>query len=250
MGERIYRAAEVEAAFGTGTWQAIVHREICANLESTARPFPCVFGVAELKADQLRFAFDDRLDADWLGGVLGAYLKAARSIGRNTSLVVFSRPGPIAGLEAYRARLWVLLRDLARLDPAPWPASVDERLDHPSWEFSFGGEPVFVVCNTPAHVLRQSRRASTFMVTFQPRWVFEEILDGGPGEAKAVSAVRRRLAAYDMLPPSPVLGKYGDPHVREHEQYFLNEGNERPRCPFVTLREDHRRTKPCNEEAA
>jgi FPC/CPF motif-containing protein YcgG len=146
--------------------------------------------------------------------------------------------------------MWALLRDLAQLDTEPWPATVDTRLDHPAWEFSFAGEPVFVVCNTPAHVLRQSRRASTFTVTFQPRFVFDGILDGAARSERAVAAVRRRLAAYDMVSPSPWLGRYGEVGVREHEQYFLGDDNERPRCPFVSLREDDWQTASKSEAAA
>ena len=76
------------------------------------------------------------------------------------------------------------------LDKNAWPAEIPEQVDHPMWEFSFAGEPIFVVCSTPAHVMRQSRRASTFMLTFQPRWVFEKIL----GTEKAASAAFARSA--------------------------------------------------------
>jgi FPC/CPF motif-containing protein YcgG len=146
--------------------------------------------------------------------------------------------------------MWALLRDLAQLDTAPWPATVDSRLDHPTWEFSFGGEPIFVVCNTPAHVLRQSRRASTFMITFQPRFVFDSILNGTSKADRAVAAVRHRLAAYDMIPASPWLGHYGNADVREHEQYFLNDDNERPRCPFMSLKDNEWQSTNESEAAA
>jgi len=245
-----YRAPEVEAAFGAGSWQSVVFGEMRASLESKARPFPCLFGIAGLKSDQLRFAFQERLDAAWLAPVLRAYLGAARGIGPNTSLVVFSRPGPVASLESYRRRLWSLLRELAQLDSTPWPAGISERLNDPSWEFSFAGEPVFVVCNTPAHVLRQSRRASAFMVTFQPRWVFDTVFGNSAGQSKALEAIRRRLTEYDMLPASPFLGKYGEPGVLEHEQYFIGEDNLKPACPFASLREDQAHRLNSSEEAA
>jgi uncharacterized protein len=250
VGTEFHRGSEVERAFGGSSWQTVVHRELCAILESRARPFPCIFGAAALKADQLRFAFHDTLAAPWLAAVLASYLKVARDIGPYTSLVTFARPGPVSGLEGYRKRMWALLRDVAELDTQPWPAAVDSRLDHPTWEFSFAGEPIFVVCNTPAHVLRQSRHASTFMITFQPRFVFDGVLDGRAKGDRAVAAVRQRLAAYDMVPASPSLGRYGEADVREHEQYFLSDDNERPRCPFVTLRGDDWQPTGKSEAAA
>lgn len=136
-----------------------------------------------------------------LAAVLRTYLGEARSLGPNTSLVAFSRPGPVASLENYRRRFWTLLRDLAQGNSTAWPAGVDERLDDPSWEFSFAGEPIFVVCNTPAHVFRQSRRASAFMVTFQPRWVFDAVFGEGAGQSNALEVIRSRLADYGHAAP-------------------------------------------------
>jgi FPC/CPF motif-containing protein YcgG len=229
---------EIEDTFGPQSWQAIVFKEFSSALTSTARPFPCIFGAAGFAADQLRYAFLDQPEAPKLAPILQAYLKEARSFGQNTSLVVFSMPGPVRSLESYRKRFWSLLRNLSHVDPAPWPAAIPERLDDPAWEFCFAGEPIFVVCNTPAHVLRQSRRASTFMLTFQPRWVFENILGTAEAAERSFGKVRKRLASYDMLPPSPVLGQYGDPGVYEHQQYFLDESNDTPKCPFAALKND------------
>ncbi|WP_308758038.1 YqcI/YcgG family protein [Bartonella raoultii] len=36
---------------------------------------------------------------------------------------------------------------------------------------------MFIVCNTPFHINRISRKSSTFMLTFQPRWIFSDLLD-------------------------------------------------------------------------
>jgi FPC/CPF motif-containing protein YcgG len=209
-----------------------------------------VFAVAGFELDQLRFGFNDRLDGAWLAPVLKDYLRSAREFGPNTSLVAFSRPGPVAGLESFRARFWALLKDLAGQDPSPWPSGVSQSLTDSTWEFCFAGEAIFVVCNTPAHVLRQSRRASAFMVTFQPRWVFESILATPACAEKAFAKVRRRLTTYDMLPLSPALGRYGEPGVLEHEQYFLSDDNERQGCPFTSLRDDKPSSASESEKAA
>ncbi len=133
----------------------------------------------------------------------------ARSFGPNTSLIVFTRPRPVQTLDAYYRKMWLTLDQLARLDKRPWPIEIPEQVDHPMWEFSFAGEPIFVVCTTPAHVMRQSRRSSAFMLTFQPRWVFEKILGTDKTATAAFGEVRKRLIPYDSASPRRSLGRYG-----------------------------------------
>lgn len=232
----IFDRTAIEDTFAPASWQRIVFSEFEATLTGRARPFPCVFGVTGFKANQLRFAFADPLDADATGGYLMSYLKIARTLGRMTSLVVFARPGPVQHLESYRQQFWQLLASLERSDPAPRPAEIASELDTPSWEFCYGGEPFFVVCNTPAHVLRQSRRSTSFTVTFQPRWVFEGITDSDdPAVLKALASVRDRLSRYDAIDPAPYLGSYGDPENREYQQYFIDDTNDAPVCPYRSL---------------
>lgn len=228
-----------------GSWQRVVYDEFAATISSPVRPFPCVFGVKGFETDQLRYLFidDEAADpdgsaADRLAAALGRFVAEARSFGPHASLVAFFRPGRVAGIEEYRARMWGLLAALARRDAAPWPAEIPAGTDEPLWEFCFAGEPVFVVCNTPAHIARQSRRSSTFMLTFQPRWVFDKILGTEQAAATSFAKVRRRLVAFDMLPASPDLGRYGAPETREHRQYFLDDANRpAPACPFARLRD-------------
>ncbi len=234
--------SEVMQLHAPATWQRVLFDEFSAALTSVARPFPCVFGTAGFKTDQLRFAFPDPLTGATLSVLLASYLAEARTFGPNTSLVVIGRPGPVQSLESYQTRFWSLLQDLAALDTHAWPADVPERLDEPAWEFCFAGEPVFVVCNTPAHVLRQSRRSTSFMLTFQPRWVFDRILGTPEAAEGAFDKVRRHLARYDLLPPSPALGHYGNAGNREFAQYFLGDDNElAAKCPFATLRTQEER---------
>lgn len=226
---------ETKAQFAVNSWQSIVLAELEATLTSKTRPFPCIFGVAGLQSNQLRFAFSDRMDPADVAKALLEFLPNARSFGRNTSLVLFSRPGPVESIEAYEARFWAILQALHALDPAPWPETIPEALDHADWEFCFGGEPIFVVCNTPAHTLRQSRRASSFMITFQPRWVFEPIMGTEEAAKRNIAAVRQRLTPYDIVAQNPHLGRYGDPQNREFKQYFLHEHNGELTCPFAKL---------------
>lgn len=214
----------------------MVFAEFEATLESKSRPFPCVFGVSGFRSDQLRFAFLDQLTARSTAPILRQYLTSARSFGRMTSLVFFTRPGPVQSIEAYRQRFWSLLDDLESMDETPRPEGISKQIDNPSWEFCFAGEPIFVVCNSPAHVIRQSRRSTSFMVTFQPRWVFEGITDSDdPAKLRALRTVRQHLSNFDAIAPAPYLGSYGEPENREYQQYFIDDSNTPPECPYHAL---------------
>ena len=230
---------EVYDTFQGPCWQSVVFAEFESTLTSKSRPFPCVFGVSGLKRDQLRFAFLDPLSPEALAPMLKSYVENARSFGRHTSFVVFARPGPVQNLENYRERFWDLLDGLERIDDTERPHDVPKELESDHWEFCFAGEPIFVVCNSPAHILRQSRRSTSYMVTFQPRWVFEGITDNDePLALKALETVRERLSAFDAIEPAPHLGSYGVPGNREYQQYFIDDTNEAPKCPFAKLGED------------
>lgn len=128
-----------------------------------------------------------------------------------------------------------LLKALHQLDSRPWPSNIPYETEHECWEFSFAGEPMFVVCNTPSHKRRASRHSSNFMITFQPRWVFDGVIGpAAPNAARIKGEIRRRLTAFDALPPSSDLGAFGETGNREWKQYFLDDEN-RPRhmaCPF------------------
>lgn len=233
---RLLSKTEVQARYYKPGWQRIVFAEFESTLTSKSRPFPCVFGVTGFKTDQLRFAFLDQFDALSIAPVLGEYLASARNLGRMTSLVLFARPGPVRSIDAYRQQFWKLLDELEGLDEAPRPEGVSEQMDTESWEFCFAGEPTFVVCNSPAHVLRQSRRSTSFMLTFQPRWVFDGITDSDDSAMlRALRTIRERLSNFDAVTPAPFLGKYGEPENREYQQYFIDDSNTAPACPFHAL---------------
>lgn len=234
---RLYlRKDEVRSGHAAGSWQSVLFSEFEAQMSSEARPFPCVFGVAGYRHDQLRYLFLDPIDIDVLGQQLALFVSESRSHGPNTSLILFTRPRPVQTMDAYYKKFWQILDQLAQIDKQAWPAEIPETVDHPMWEFSFAGEPIFVVCSTPAHVMRQSRRSSAFMLTFQPRWVFERMLGTDEAAAKAFDEVRKRLIPFDTTRPSPLLGRYGNPEGREFKQYFLYDDNQPPpACPFHKL---------------
>ena len=235
MLQYYFKRSEIDDNFQPHMWESVVFKEFETTLTSTIRPFPCIFGISGFRKDQLRYSFIDRLTAFNISSSLEHFVRNSRKYGKNTSLVVFSRPRPLESIKYYEQRFWSLISDLASIDHYKWPENIPQTLDNPLWEFCFAGEPIFVVCNTPAHVLRQSRRSSSFMVTFQPRWVFESIL-GTPESAKKSSGkVRSRLKSFDLISPSPHLGSYGDSENREFSQYFLSEDNESVSCPFHQL---------------
>jgi FPC/CPF motif-containing protein YcgG len=250
--ERLFlRRGEVASRHAVSSWQSVMFSEFEAQMSSEARPFPCVFGVAGHRQDQLRYLFLDPYDVDVLGGQLAQYVSESRSCGPNTSLIVFTRPRPVQTLDAYYRKMWLTLDQLARLDKSPWPAEIPEQIDHPMWEFSFAGEPIFVVCTTPAHVMRQSRRSSAFMLTFQPRWVFEKILGTEKAANAAFAEVRKRLIPYDSASPSPHLGRYGTSDGREYQQYFLHDDNNAGGgCPFAKLAQSKASPIEDKEQAA
>jgi len=249
---RLYlRKGEVGSNYAVSSWQSVMFSEFEAQMSSESRPFPCIFGVTGYRADQLRYLFLDPFEVEILGTQLEHFVDESRTLGPNTSLVVFTRPRPVQTLGAYYRKMWLTLDQLARLDKSPWPETIPEQVDHPMWEFSFAGEPIFVVCSTPAHVMRQSRRSSAFMLTFQPRWVFEKILGTEKAASAAFAEVRKRLIPYDSTSPSPLLGRYGNNEGREYQQYFLPDDNHAETgCPFAKLAQSKSSQVEDREQAA
>ncbi|WP_330169409.1 YqcI/YcgG family protein [Bartonella grahamii] len=120
----------------------------------------------------LRFGFYNKLTAKNMMEDLINYCDNYKNFGKNTSFVAFEEPAPIQSIEVYREKFWSILKDLRMLDDREWPKHIPKNMDDPLWEFCFHGEPMFIVCNTPSHINRISRKSSTFMLTFQPRWIF------------------------------------------------------------------------------
>ncbi|OAZ65919.1 uncharacterized protein SRCM100623_02509 [Acetobacter pasteurianus] len=233
---KILITEEIVTTFKSGCWERVVFAEFASTLRSKEWPFPCIFGVNGFETGQLRFGFSVDADATEIAEMLRMFLPRARSYGQNTSLVIFTAPQTVLSLEEYKVKFWNLLKAVSALDSVSWPQDIPTTIDDSHWEFCFNGEPIFVVCNTPAHVHRQSRRSSTFMLTFQPRWVFDNILGNDKSADLAFSKVRGRLKPYDFISASPTLGRYGSKTNREFAQYFLEETNIMPKCPFANLR--------------
>jgi glycine hydroxymethyltransferase len=221
------------------SWSAVAMRLFQERMLSSNRPFPCIFGVDAVRNATLRYAFipvgDDRVRS--LAQALREFTEVARSLGNRTSLAcIFEHDPALVSLAACREHFWSLLQQLHYVDSQPWPDGIPQDTEDSLWEFSFNSVPMFVVANTPYHASRASRYFEYFTITFQPRFVFDDLLDGTPTGDKARKVIRRRLNAFDALAPSPMLGGYGSPGVKEWYQYFLpddnQESNQDARCPL------------------
>jgi uncharacterized protein len=203
------------------------------------RLFPCVFGVDGVRRDTLRCTFVPRSSGvSHLVEALREFVAKAPNLGKRTSLVAFfEHDGQDRTLDGWRQQFWQILQQLHDADTEPWPDDIPTDTDAPNWEFCFAGMPMFVVANTPAHQQRASRGFEYLAITFQPRFVFDDLSEDSPQGHNARKVIRARLRAYDAVPPSPLLGGFGAPGNREWTQYFLDDEDTAlsadRRCPFV-----------------
>lgn len=137
---------------GTPDWVRDHWRTFSEGLtgEHEGSPFPCFFGAESVRAgDPLYTVVDSMTDPDALrrlGETLLEYLEVWPDHSDRASLVTFFRPPSEPWTEReYHKALWHVLQFLHVHDPAPWPAEIPTDPDHPEWEFSFGGEPMFPV---------------------------------------------------------------------------------------------------------
>lgn len=210
-------------------WEQETFSEFKERMLSTERPFPCIFGVAAVSRGTLRYGFNHEPlqdQASALSKMLEEFTAIAPSLGKRTSLVVFFKnaPNKLDHRSIYEW-FWSLLQRTTQLDPQAWPENISPNPDSPSFEWTFNGQPMFVVVNTPIHDVRRSRFFPTLAITFQPRFVFEDIAEGTEKGDTARKIIRSRLEAYDTTPVTPLLGSYGDPDNREWVQYYLDDGS-------------------------
>ena len=120
---RLYlRRSEVGSSHAVSTWQSVMFSEFEAQMSSEARPFPCVFGVAGYRQDQLRYLFLDPYDVEVLGAQLALFVAESRSHGPNTSLIVFTRPRPVQSMREIDSPAMRCLTAARRPPPPPMPA--------------------------------------------------------------------------------------------------------------------------------
>lgn len=236
---QIWNRYEIEN-MSVDTWEKIAYEEFKKTITAEDRVFPCTLGIAGFTSNQLRYGFiSDDINSsksnEKLAAMLQSFIPSARSFGKNTSLVIFFNETNDFGIDKYETLFWEKLNALSYFDTAPWPSEIPLNPMSHLWEFSFAGEPIFVVCNTPSHKLRNSRYFKNFMMTFQPRWVFDGVFGTvAPNSEKIKNEIRRRLSIFDKISPYPELGIYGSENNQEWKQYFLQDTNEpsTKKCPF------------------
>lgn len=225
-------------------WQQDAFRKFGHMIADEDRMYPCIPGRQGFLTDSLRFGFaaDPRSDQaiEEAAQLLQQYGECSRDTGRFTSLVLFfETPEDMVAdftVEDYEQVFWSVLSRVSAKDPVPWPAHIPQDPSHHAWEFCYSGHPYFAFCGTPAHQVRRSRRTPYFLITFQPRWVFEEINDLTAFGRNMKNLIRQKLVEYDGVPAHPSLKWYGQADNLEWEQYFLRDDESIAlKCPFASM---------------
>lgn len=212
-----------------GGWERDAATYFHERMLSDKSLFPCIFGVDAVRKGTLRYSFvpAGELRVAALAQALTEFTQIATSLGTRTSLVCFfDTELGLESLADYRDHFWSLLAEIEACDTSEWPEGISNDPQDATWEFSFNSTPMFVVANTPRHEKRRSRQSSYFTVTFQPRFVFDDLKAGTPTGDKARAVIRRRLSTYDTVEQTPLLGSFGEPGNMEWSQYFLGDDNE------------------------
>ncbi|MBP1999882.1 FPC/CPF motif-containing protein YcgG [Paenibacillus shirakamiensis] len=226
-------------------WQQKAFEQFTQMIDNPEGTYPCVPGRQGFVNDNLRFGFvvDPRTDcaATQTGELLKAYGDCSRQTGKFASLVLFyETPSELLDghdVEDYEDLFWSLLRRVSSTDEVPWPEEISTDPEDHTWEYCHSGQPYFAFCATPAHEHRKSRSFSTFLVAFQPRWVFEEINDSTASGRNMKKLIRKKLEAYDGIPAHPSLKWYGQPDNHEWKQYFLRDDESGPsKCPYTRMK--------------
>lgn len=224
-----------------GTWQRLAYEEFKTTIltkGSGLRTFPCVYATMGFRSGDHRYVFlhsDDPLEprsVKTIAPTLKAYLRIARSLGPNTSLVIMAAPDTLKSVEEYNDRFWGMIRGLRIWDTKPWPVDLPHNTNSEKWAYYFNGTPLFPVALTPAHQRRWSRHAPVPLITLQPKWVLDRLLSTPKKRASAVGKVRKLLAEYDQVDISPDLTSYGEAGTSEVHQSCLRDEKETVECPF------------------
>ncbi|MFT4504793.1 YqcI/YcgG family protein [Caballeronia sp. 15711] len=224
-----------------GGWQEksyIVYRH-----RLMADEYPCFFGQAGERNEEVLYAFIRQGDETTLAELMREFTNYARSPAyAKHSLTVFLEPD--LGLSLHRDfvdRFWGLLGTLAVLDVKK---SVHDDPGTVHWEFSFDGCEMFVVGASPTYEKRRSRNLGPGIVLlFQPRQLFIDPTTGKPISASARREIHKRMLRYDRMSVHPDIGFYEDVDNREWKQYVLPDDNTpvSGECPYLQAVEKARK---------
>jgi FPC/CPF motif-containing protein YcgG len=220
-------------------WWHQAHEDLGRTLTSPGEKFPCIYAVQAHRSDTLRFVFlaDSRTDAAIasFGRALSEYVRVCHSLAPYTAFLAFFGPdSEEMTLEEHHAEFWRVLQRLHELDASPWPERIPTDPAEPLWEFCFDGEPMFVLGSGPAHVARRSRYSSVRAISFQPRFMFDELISTPDLLARARRVIRERVLEMDGFPVHPMIQMYHEEGNREWRQYVVPEDNTpiEGSCPF------------------
>ncbi|MCU4752436.1 YqcI/YcgG family protein [Halobacteria archaeon AArc-curdl1] len=229
-------------------WVAAHYESFTDGLLGTRNdsPFPCYFGVESVrKGWPLYTAVESMTDPDALfalGETILEYLEVYEDHSEQASLVTFFKPPERELSEReYHEALWHILQVLHAHDPEPWPEDIPTDPDTSTWEFCFGGEPMFPTCRAPFYDTRKSRYCPIGLeITFQPRALFDGITADTKAGQRAREVIQGRLEDYDGVCPHADIGDWGVEGDREWVQYMLSSDERQApdTCPMRVTR-DH-----------
>jgi len=203
--------------------------------------FSCLGAKAALNEKSYGFAvFDEMGTKQATRNLCHKLFDFARSTKRKTEqyssfVAVFRRPLQITERE-FEACLWLQLRQLHRVDPSDWDASVSADPADPHFSFSFGGQAFYVVGmhGTSSRVARRFRWPT---LVFNPHEQFERLRNDGNWKRMQHAIREREMALQGKI--NPMLSEFGE--ESEARQYSGREVSgewtapfpRAKKCPFV-----------------
>jgi FPC/CPF motif-containing protein YcgG len=220
-------------------WWHEAYDDLSRILTSSTQAFPCLYATRAHRNNALRFVFLNGSETDTaiaaFGKALSEYVKICHSLAPYTAfLALFGPDHEEMTLKEHHAEFWRALQRLHELDTHPWPEQIPTDPVEPLWEFCFNGEPMFVLGSGPAHVARRSRYNSVRTISFQPRFMFDELISTPVLLARARRIIRERVLEIDGFPVHPMIQMYHEDGNREWRQYVVPEDNSpiEGSCPF------------------
>ncbi len=231
----VYRREDMETESSIPTWGKKAYEQWHAIVSD--HHFPCHFGIQAERAGHLCYCFAEEHDYSHLPLALSQFLTLSRAHPAiRHALVLFVKPGHSwQDFDDYHDQFWEVLTHLHKQDSAPWPEEIPLDPDEALWEFSFGGEPIFVSGNAPIYEKHKTRNVGPCLVLiFQPRRIFQDISYETAHGKRSIDAIRRKVEDIEGLPIHPDLGAYGDREKREWKQYMITDDNEPTirKCPL------------------